>query len=160
MNKTLATQLSEKLGVDKPQLSPPLERRPGIKNRIERSGKLPKLSKGNVVPWTQTTREPATQNNSWNGGDYWEAIKYLDRFWLSLSSCELTDHNDLSMVGYLWGVPVVVVLPNYSTFPVSISLRNGERLEVTKSYWLFISQQNSWEEIGCSFWGAGFQNLN
>ncbi len=54
MNKTLATQLSEKLGVDKPQLSPPLERRPGIKNRIERSGKLPKLSKGNVVPWTQT----------------------------------------------------------------------------------------------------------
>jgi hypothetical protein len=104
---------------------------------------------------TEVTRESTDSSNCFNGGDYNEWIEYKEFWQADRSSCDMNSGRDEMCGGRLFGVPVIVVFPVYSSFPVSIIFADKSKLEITKEEWNNSVIPN-WEEVISSDWGVDF----
>ena len=104
---------------------------------------------------TEVTRESTDSSNCFNGGDYNEWIEYKEFWQADRCSCDMNSGRDEMCGGRLFGVPVIIVFPVYSSFPIGIVFADKSKLEITKEEWNNSVSPN-WKEVVSSDWGVDF----
>lgn len=154
MNKTLTTQLSELFGIV------PAPKKRIIYSEVERFNlKLKSKSKVNRIcgDYTETTRTPYDSRHSNNGGDYWEGLRYIDRFISNESSCDI-EPEDNYLGGYIEDVPIIVheycFYGNLDSREVSVKFMDNDRMMLSWEAWEDIEYRL--EKVVFSPWNVSF----